>query len=85
MEFHNKQLLDYALFAFERKELESISINCKSSNIPYIKLHLINNLTIPIIYQNRDLASNDFSILRSKFDNSEDNHMFYRELFHIQY
>ena len=44
MQFNNKQLLDYALFAFERKELQSISKNHKTWKIfAYIKLTLPKN------------------------------------------
>ena len=65
MEFHNKQLLDYALFAFERKELTSVTLNKLSITLEIKHNHKI--IFWGCVHKNLDSDFNNIlNILLSK-------------------
>lgn len=65
MEFHNKQLLDYALFAFERKELWEVKCNDNSITLTFSKRNTINICYYSIEELKQDFR-NLYELLQSK-------------------
>lgn len=63
MEFHNKELLDYALFAFERKELNEVFIEYKSNYDVYMLYLQTSSFLCSLFYKKKEKVFEDYNLL----------------------
>lgn len=64
MEFHDKQLLDYALFSLERKELEQVFINYKVDYDIYMLYLQTSSFLCSLVYNRKEEALEDYNLLK---------------------
>lgn len=64
MEFHNKQLLDYTLFAFERKELEQVFVHYKVDYDIYMLYLQTSSFLSSLVYNKEEEVLEDYNLLK---------------------